>query len=68
MATAETLPNVREYSQEELERRLAEIEREMENHMGSVQRFEERAANWQLNEDERKLFSEYDSVKWLLDR
>ena len=63
---ASTANIVRVFTQEELEARKAAVVEELERRFGSLDRALEREEDWDYDDDEARLFSEYHAINFLL--
>ena len=63
---ASTAIIVRVFTQEELEARKAAVVEELERRFGSLDRALEREEDWDYDDDEARLFSEYHAISFLL--
>lgn len=57
---------VRVFTEEELETRRSTVVAELERRFGSLERALEREQDWDYDDDEARLFSEYRAVTFLL--
>lgn len=57
---------VRVFTEEELEARKSEVVAKLEGRFGSLERALEREEDWDYDDDEATLFSEYHAVTFLL--
>ncbi|QPL04590.1 MULTISPECIES: hypothetical protein [Actinomyces] len=57
---------VRVFTEEELETRRATVIAELERRFGSLERALEREQDWDYDDEEARLFSEYHAVVFLL--
>ncbi|QKD80083.1 hypothetical protein [Actinomyces marmotae] len=57
---------VRVFTEQELEERRSTVIAELERRFGSLERALERELDWDYDDDEARLFSEYHAVAFLL--